>query len=91
MAKKKKDEAIEKEEVKVVDEVTVEEVVEEKVEEVKEEPKVEEVVEEKPKAKKVKGKGKVVSFNNRYATYEDGSKVSITRAQHKVLVNGGSI
>jgi hypothetical protein len=91
MAKKKKEEVIEKEEVKVVDEVTIEETVEETpVEEVKEEVVVEapkeEVVVEAPKEEKKasKGKGKVVSLTQRTATFADGTIVRFNgRKEHK--------
>jgi len=78
MAKK----SIKKEEVKVVDEVKVEEV---KVEESK--PKKSTKVEES----KPKGTKKVIGLTQRTVTYDDGTVVSITRAQHAKLVNGQSI
>ncbi len=91
MAKSK---STKKEEVKVVDEVTIEETVVEEtieetvaeeapVEEAKEEIEVEIVIEE-PKAEKVEGKGKVVKLTQRTALFEDGTLVRFNgRKEHK--------
>jgi len=73
MAKDKK-EKVEKK-VKVVDEVKVEAPVEAPIEK--------KVVEKKPK-----GRGKVIALTQRTATFEDGTVIRITRAQHSQIVNG---
>ena len=76
MPRKKKEDI---KEVKVVDEVSIEEVVE-PIEEVVE--PIEEVVE--PIEDKI-----IKSIDRSFVTYEDGTKVKLSKAEHKKLVSEG--
>ena len=79
MAKKKKEDKVEKE-VKVVDEVTIEETAE-----VVEEVIVEETAEvvEEPKVKEVKSGDKTIaSLNQKKVVYTDGTSEKVTSRKH---------